>query len=379
MSILYTAASSESWRSAFSAIPSLPVSYSAWVYLSQLLSQRGDEMCIAVHNNSNPSFLDWLNVRLQDGGDTLETSIRDSVGFTAVNTTNTVSANTWQHCAGYFTASTLKAILNGNFAQSGELANPRSPNFNDVTQFVIGRNERGGDDFMDGRIADVAYWNVQLEQHEFEALARGTHPLNIRPTNLLIFQPLWSETHIYDVVTGAEMAQRFGGVTAQHSPVAYPNRSQTAGLPAGLGATATIGGTVVPNALDTSIVSGGQTIEITLSGDTWVAAGPTFDAQRQAIINGLNSDGVELTGWNNEVRDKEVVTAVVRTSDTLVTITLSPSASYAITADETITVTVPASALVTSVAPIVGAPTFDVLTTAAPSAIPIGLFQQVVR
>ena len=112
------------------------------------------------------------------------------------------------------------------------------------------------------------------------------------------------------------------------------------------------------NLTESQIVSGGQQIVITLSNDTWVNA--TFDAQRQNIIDGLTSAQSELTGWNNEVRDNEVVTAVVRTSDTVVTITLSAAASYDVTADETITVTIPATALVTSGSALVASPTISV-------------------
>jgi len=96
--------------------------------------------------------------------------------------------------------------------------------------------------------------------------------------------------------------------------------------------------------VEQDIVVGGKTIIITLSDATWVADGATFDAQRQNIIDGLDSQQSELTGWNNEVRDKEVVGAVVRTSDTVVTITLTASPAYQISATETIIVTVPGSA-----------------------------------
>lgn len=107
------------------------------------------------------------------------------------------------------------------------------------------------------------------------------------------------------------------------------------------------------------VVAGGETITITLVSDTWVASGATFNAQRQAIIDGLDSDGAELLGWNNELRDKEVVGSVARSSDTVVTITLTAAAAYDITADETITVTIPAAAL-TAAGEVTATPTFDV-------------------
>lgn len=121
-----------------------------------------------------------------------------------------------------------------------------------------------------------------------------------------------------------------------------------------------ITGTVVPEISETGIVAGGETIIIALTDGSWVTAGATFNATRQAIIDGLDSAQSELTGWNNEVRDKEVVTAVVRTSDTVVTITLTAQAGYNITATETITVTVPAAALATSDIDIIGDPDFEV-------------------
>jgi hypothetical protein len=107
--------------------------------------------------------------------------------------------------------------------------------------------------------------------------------------------------------------------------------------------SATVSGTITPSVTESDIVAGGETIIIDLNGDTWVPDDGTFeDTVRQAIIDGLDSAQSEGTGWNAEVRDKQGVAGVVRTSDTRVTITLDGQAGYSINADETITVTVPA-------------------------------------
>lgn len=53
-------------------------------------------------------------------------------------------------------------------------------------------------------------------------------------------------------------------------------------------ATAALSGTATATIDESDIVVGGKTIIITLTGDTFVADGAAFDAQRQAIINGLN-------------------------------------------------------------------------------------------
>jgi hypothetical protein len=114
------------------------------------------------------------------------------------------------------------------------------------------------------------------------------------------------------------------------------------------------------------VVAGGKTISIELTDDTWVASGATFDAQRQNIINGLDSAQSELNGWNNTVRDVIGVGTVVRTSDVLVTVTLPATAGYSITAGETITVSVPATA-VTSGSGVTATPTLSVVEGNAPT------------
>ena len=139
----------------------------------------------------------------------------------------------------------------------------------------------------------------------------------------------------------------------------------------------------VTTATESDIVAGGKTIILTLTGDTWVSAGASFDAIRQDIINGLTSAQSELLGWNNVVKALQGVAGVVRTSAVIVTITLDAQATYLITANETITATVPASAL-TGAAALVATPTFTITdvavggrttknTRAAPLGVEIGM------
>lgn len=123
---------------------------------------------------------------------------------------------------------------------------------------------------------------------------------------------------------------------------------------------ATVSGTATASMVEADVVAGGKTIIITLISDTWIAAGAgSFDLQRLNILQGLDSAQAEALGWNLQVRDTELATAVVRTSDTVVTITLTAHAPYDITAQETITVTVPATAVNSGYA-INATPTFGV-------------------
>ena len=104
----------------------------------------------------------------------------------------------------------------------------------------------------------------------------------------------------------------------------------------------------------------GSTIILALTNDTWVAAGGTFNAQRQNIIDGIDSAQSEANGWDAVARPAIPVGNVVRTNATTVTITMPAVPGYNITANETVEATVPASALVTSGIAVIATPTFGI-------------------
>ena len=129
-------------------------------------------------------------------------------------------------------------------------------------------------------------------------------------------------------------------------------------------ATVALTGTVT-SATEADIVAGGKTLILTLTNDTWTAAVGNSNPTTTAIINGLDSDGAEATGWDAVVKAGLTFNDVTRDSDTQVTILLPAFATYDITALETITATVPHEALqTTSGTDVVATPTFDVAVVA---------------
>ena len=134
--------------------------------------------------------------------------------------------------------------------------------------------------------------------------------------------------------------------------------------------SAAITGTIGDGATEQEVRDGNGTILVTLTDDTWVADGATFNAQRQNIIDGLDAASSPTNGWNNEVRDKISVGSVVRSSATLATITLTASevADYSITSNEIITVTVPATAL-TAAGALTATPTITITSSTESAAV----------
>lgn len=115
--------------------------------------------------------------------------------------------------------------------------------------------------------------------------------------------------------------------------------------------SAAITGTATASITESDIVTGGKTIIITLTGDTWIAAGTGpigTTAQSLAICQSLDSAQAETFGWDNEVKANFVATDIARTSATVATITIGAESGYDITAQETITMGDIANAVLTT-------------------------------
>jgi hypothetical protein len=143
--------------------------------------------------------------------------------------------------------------------------------------------------------------------------------------------------------------------------------SADAGTAASSNTNVVISGTILPSVQAKDIQDGGKTIIITLENDTWLAGGVLFDAVRQDILDGITTDASHGR-WLQYGIGAQPVSAVVRTSDTVVTITLVAAPDYEIRGTETITVKVPNAALVSHPGDIgepgdtgvLGSPTFSV-------------------
>ena len=125
--------------------------------------------------------------------------------------------------------------------------------------------------------------------------------------------------------------------------------------------------------VDEQWLSSGKAVVLTISleDDTWVDAvgvddfgdGPTTD-----LINGISASATSLTGWNNIIRPGIRPSNIIRLDDTTVRVTVDEFFDFDIQAAETVSVNVPASALVSDMA-IVAQPSFELLPIASSATI----------
>ena len=206
---------------------------------------------------------------------------------------------------------------------------PTPPSFEGERQNIINGLDSGGTDPLGWDNVVKAGINVTDVVRTSDTVVTITLPA------FGSYDPLTNETITATVPASALVQQSGSDLTA----------SPTFNV---LAFTAALSGTLADNATETELRSSGQTLVITLTNDTWHTNVGSPSTETTALINGLDSAQGETKGWDAVVKAGLNDTHVVRTSPTVVTITLPAFSTYDISAQETITVTVPAAALVTS-------------------------------
>ncbi len=108
-------------------------------------------------------------------------------------------------------------------------------------------------------------------------------------------------------------------------------------------------GTAIGGVLEAEIVTGGETVIMTLTDGKWVEDLGGDNAITTAFLAAITGS----EGGGNDFDDEVALVHgdLVRTSETVLTLTLPAAGSYAIASDETVSVTPPASALQKAIVP----------------------------
>jgi len=143
------------------------------------------------------------------------------------DTSTGYSTNVWQHAAGVWASTTSRtAYLNAG----GAVTDTSSQIFGAVSDTYISAVDLSVQ-WMSGRIAEAAIWNVALNATEILALSKGVHPLTVRPDAIAAYWPLFGlDSPEPDLSPATVAATRYpltlhGSVYANHAPVVF-NRTR---------------------------------------------------------------------------------------------------------------------------------------------------------
>jgi len=145
----------------------------------------------------------------------------DGVGtLQSITSATNISTGVWTHVCAKTTAGTglSKLFLNGVLSTTAT----RTVTLGDTaSNFVIGARGDGSTNPYDGKVAEVAVWNVALTDAEIAALGKGVSPFLVRPKNLMAYYSLWGvgAADEPDLSGNAQTLTETGTVgVADHSP-----------------------------------------------------------------------------------------------------------------------------------------------------------------
>ena len=133
----------------------------------------------------------------------------------------TFATNTWTHAAGRWLSTTDRRVYRDG---GNEGTNSTNKTIAAAANSWVARETGGTTKLFDGRIAELAIWNVDIGTDAIAALAKGFSPLLVHPTGLVDYWPL--VRHSRGIVSGINWTETASPTVLEHTRVFMPSRPQ---------------------------------------------------------------------------------------------------------------------------------------------------------
>lgn len=194
-------------------LTAVPITMSC-LFNSDTVAANQTLMAIGDTNNA-AGFVLGLN----NTGDVVRARVENAGAGNEAVSASSFTAGTWFHgCAVFTSATSRQAGINGVLGTAQTTS--RTPA--SVDHDTIGVWDRNSvlTNFMDGRIAEAAIWNVVLDAAELLALSGGWSPLLIRRSALRMYCPLITNVGVERL--GLVFTPTGTTATADHPRMFYP-------------------------------------------------------------------------------------------------------------------------------------------------------------
>lgn len=208
MSRHFESSASESLSISSAVLTAAPLTMACWFY-SYETDGVTERWLMDLHESFAVAFLNCFMMELAPG--VVRCFTGDSSSATFADSTRPWYPLQWQHACGVWAStSDRRSFVNGG--SRGNETTALTPSGIDRTIIGAQKSLDAAQDFMWGRIAHAAIWNVALEDAEVRMLAMGALPTSIRPFSLQAYWPLntaapidvWNNFHL--TKTGTRMA-----------------------------------------------------------------------------------------------------------------------------------------------------------------------------
>ena len=196
-------------------VTATPITIVFWAHLDAI-----DGVAVALLRNTVGQFWGWY---VDFTGTSVRAVVADNNSF-AVASQTTVSTGTWHHCGGVFASTTSRtAYLDGSAGT--EETTSKTPS--DVTGLALSTAARvldsGVGNWVNGRLAEIALYDVALTAGEMSSLSKGVSPLKIRPASLVFYAPFMGRySPEIEVITNKVVTLTNAPTQSNHPRIIYP-------------------------------------------------------------------------------------------------------------------------------------------------------------
>src|SRR5262245_12766650 len=296
MARAFARASSQSLKTTSAALTAVPITMACWGYV---LNATQDHTLMSLASNSVATNGFFLRAAGTTGGDPLVAA--GNANASAISGSAYPTSTWFQACGRYETATVRNVFLNGTIGTASSNSQTPTPNTTSIGSRV-GSTET---DFLDGRVAEAAIWNVSLTQAEITSLASGVCPLAIRPASLVAYWPLYGRLSPELDLHGRFELTVNGATVIEHPRLLPRVWSFTVGVPSAGGPalfTQNVAGALTPAAAIretvTVVKSGGATPPggvVRLAADrlsgSLASAGKAVEQAQKRLSGGLTPAG----------------------------------------------------------------------------------------
>lgn len=210
------------------AVSAFPFTMACWALPNNITAEHS-LMWIGNSATNNQYF--ELSLRGADVGDPVAAVARNTT-YNDATTSTGFSSSAWNHCCGVWTNNTSRDVyLNGGGKGSDTVS--VSYTSSGANRTSIGRRDSsspGG--HIAGLISHPCIWNVALSEAEITSLARGAHPLTVRPASIVAFWPFWGNSSPeQDEVGGLHLTLTGTSRSSNNPSVIYPRHNRMIYIP----------------------------------------------------------------------------------------------------------------------------------------------------
>lgn len=166
-----------------------PLTVAGW--FNRKIVPAGTQQVVVALSNMTSGSTNFFNLSSTTNGGINFIANVNGTANSAFSEASLYSANTWNHLCGVARAvNNRESYVNGIFRTSNS-TNAVPIGINSI-QIGARWGNTSNSQFMDGRLAEIGVWNIDLTSQEVASLAKGITCNKIRPQNLVFYAPLIS-------------------------------------------------------------------------------------------------------------------------------------------------------------------------------------------